>query len=180
MTFSPTFGRVFSPTFKPNSLAVVAAVAGFTNFFNQLYAGWRNDFDGGVGFEFVPTEDIVIVALGRAISTSMLADHRVSLWQVVNQPLIADVTVTPTSSVDALGYAYEMLASPVTLTSGTFYRIVSQEGAMTDPWTDLQEISNHLTTASIIKGVYKPGSFAYPNEIYGSSEMGYVPPTFYT
>ena len=176
MTFSPTFGRFFSPTFQPNS--VKKATVAISNFFNQLYSGTRNNFTGTVGFVFKPTRNITVVALGRAVSTSIANDHIVKIWSETPTEICA-VTITSLSPVDALGYAYEMLASPITLTSGTKYRIASNEANGGDKWMDLNTISNHLSSADILSACYLVGSYGYPSSTYGTTNQGYVPTTFY-
>jgi len=159
--------------------AVYTIGSTLTNFFKMLYTGTRNDFTGTVGYEFVPASDITIQALGRAVSTSMAHNHQVRIWRVPNQSVVADVTVTPSSPTDSLGYKYAMLAAPVTLTGGVAYRIASSETAGGDMWMTSMSIGNHRNIAAVTCAVYGNGNF-YPPDTGGAAENGSVPPTFYT
>ena len=93
--------------------------------------------------------------------------------EIVEQPL-------PQARIsDALGYKYEILGAPVTLTSGTAYRIASYETSGGDSWRDIGSLSNHSSAATIQYGVHDNQTNGYPSYTYGSSEQGYVPPVFY-
>jgi hypothetical protein len=149
-----------------------------TKFFNQLYSGARNNFTGCLGFRFKPTRNITIVALGRSVSTSIAANHAVKIWTETPAE-ICTVTITPSSLVDALGYAYETLATPITLVSGTYYRIASDETSGGDKWMDLGTVSNHLNSADIYGSVFQGTKSAYPFQYGAATDKGYVVPTFY-
>jgi hypothetical protein len=176
---TPTPGPTSTST--PTPTATPTPVPGsVTNFFNQLYTGSRNNHTGYVGYQFTPGSNITITALGRAVSSGMSNSHAVKIWKVSDQSVVASVTVTTSSSTDSLGYKYEMLGVPVTLTSGVAYRIASNESAGGDKWMDVGSVSNHSSIATIQYGVHDNQTNGYPSFNYGSSEQGYVPSTFYT
>lgn len=156
-------------------LLAVPTTKGATNFFSVLYSGTRNDYTCTAGFEFVPSTNIVVSALGRPVSTSMTNNHAVSIWLVSDQSVVATVTVTPASLTDSLGYKYEILGSPVTLYKDMIYRIGSSEVAGGDRWRDMAGASLHSSIAVINGAVYGAG---YPNN-GGSGGLVYVAPTFY-
>ena len=156
---------------------VAVAAAALTNFFTASYTGSRNDFSGNVGFWFTPTENITVTALGRSISTAIAQNHRVRIYARADWSTVADVTITSTSPADALGYAYETLSSPVTLTSGTAYAISSNEYSGGDLWQSLGAVDNHAANATIEGGCYGIGE-AIPDFMSGVGQA-YVPPTFF-
>ena len=162
---------------KLNSMTVSGS--GYQNFFTALYTGTRNDFTGNVGYEFTPSANTVVTALGRPVSGTMSNNHDVKIWRVSDQALVASTTVTPTSVTDELGYKRELLAAPVTLSAGVVYRITSYETNGGDAWMNVGSISSHLGTASISQGVWISGT-TYPLNIEGSADQGYAAPTFYT
>lgn len=168
---TPTPTPTATPTPTGGSLA---------NFFNQAYTGSRNNFTGYVGYQFTPSSNITVTALGRAVSSGMNNSHAVKIWKVSDQSVVASVTVTTSSAADALGYKYELLGTPVTLNSGTAYRIASYETSGGDRWMDCGSVSNHRSIATIQYGVHDNGTNGYPSISYGSAEQGYVPPAFYT
>jgi uncharacterized protein len=168
-----------SATATPTPTPTPTPTSNLTNFFNQSYTGSRNSYTGTVGFEFVPSQNLTVTALGRSVSGTMNNSHTIRIWKVADQSVVANVTVTSASSRDANGYAYATLGSGVTLTSGTSYRIASNETSGGDAWRDLADISNHGSTASITYGVYGDGG-NYPDKNWGSSNQGYVPVTFFT
>jgi hypothetical protein len=160
--------------------AVASAVpVAVTNFFNQLYAGTRNDYTGTVGFRFTPTSDVVIVALGRPVSTTMASSHAIEIWRVSDTAKVATATVSPASDTDALGYKYAMLGTPFTALTGVDYHIVSQETAGGDQWSQLGPIENHAAIATVYGYVYGPPGDVYPLNYVNAANYGFVPPTFY-
>ena len=150
------------------------------NFFNVLYAGSRTNWAGSMGFEFKPSSDINVTALGRAVSGSMIHNHTIRIWKVSGQSVVGSVTVTPSSATDSLGYKYEYLTSLLTLTSGTVYRIASTETNGADAFGDVGLISNHTANASISGYAYGWPDSVYPGSFAVATNQGYVPPTFYT
>ncbi|MHB9129917.1 MAG: chitobiase/beta-hexosaminidase C-terminal domain-containing protein [Armatimonadota bacterium] len=171
--------RAFKAGYEDSAIATATYTLGTAaNFFTTSYSGSRNDFTGNLGYQFTPTANITIFALGRAVSTSMTQNHAVKLWRVSDQALVASVTVTPSSTTDALGYKYELLGTPVTLTGGVAYRLTSYETAGGDMWRDANSISSHQSLATIAGSVYTTGD-AYPANLNTSADTGYVPPAFY-
>ena len=83
-----------------------------TNFLTASYTGTRNNCTQAVGYEFVPTQNITLTALGRSVSGSMTQNHPIRIWQVSDQTIVAMVTVTPSSAIDTLGYKYVALDHP--------------------------------------------------------------------
>jgi hypothetical protein len=147
--------------------------------FAQSYTGQRNDFSGQVGFEFVPAAPLSVTALGRSVSGSALQrSHLVTIWDATTKEALAQVSVSSASSVDAYGFAFKPLASPVTLAQGRSYRLTSSEVAGGDTWMDIVEISTHLAVADVGPGVYTTGN-GYPESSYGIGEQGYGLPTLY-
>ena len=151
-----------------------------TNFFTTSYTGTRNNFPGSLGFEFTPTQTLTVTALGRSVSGSMNNSHTIYIWQVSNpsSPLTS-ATVTPSSPTDSLGYKYVTI-TPVQLTSGTTYRIASDETSGGDNWMDSSSITNHSALATISQAVYSSTAGTYPSDTGTGANTGYVPPTFYT
>jgi hypothetical protein len=147
------------------------------NFLTAPYTGSRNDYTGTVGYKFTPTQNIVVSALGRSVSGTMAYNHVVRIWRESDQAVVASATVTHSSPTDALGYKYATLGSSVTLTSGTSYRIASEETSGGDQWMDQASLSNHLSIASVDVACWgSSGQFPSNNQTAG---YGYVPPTFY-
>jgi len=153
--------------------------AGTANFFGRAYTGARHDFTGTVGYEFTPVTAVHIKALGRSVSGGKLQrPHQVTIWNVRNEQPIAQITVTPESKIDPLGYAVEMLAQDVVLEADQPYRISSSEQAGGDPLFDIADVRQHLAVADISSGVYGVGK-VFPGVPYGGSDQGYGLPTFY-
>ena len=149
-----------------------------TNFFTASYTGYSTS-TASVGYEFTPTQNISVTALGRSVSVSMNQNHTIYIWQVSNQALVASATVTPASPTDALGYKYTTFGAPVALSGGVTYRICSDERAGGDLWMTQGSVSGHLAVATISQGVAAGTLGVYPNENYGGTETGFGVPTFY-
>jgi formylglycine-generating enzyme required for sulfatase activity len=151
---------------------------GMNAFLTQAYPGTRNDYTGWVGYEFTPTADFTVNALGRPVSGTMKQAHTLRVWNVARRSTVAATTVWPTSPRDANGYAYETLGAPVVLKAGTTYAIASSEFAGGDTWLDLATLSGHSGAATIRQGVW--GNGAYPANLYGGAGQGFAAPQFYS
>ena len=158
--------------------SATTAAIDMTNFFTASYTGTRNDHTGWAGYEFTPSVDLTVEALGRSVSTSILHDHNLKIWRVSDQSEVASVTVTPASGV-FLGYAYEKLPTPIALNSGVTYRIASWETNGGDAFRDVGNISDHTAVARINAGVWGRSSDTYPAFTNGGTDNGYVPATFF-
>ena len=156
----------------------VYTITPFTNFFTASYNTGVSTSSGTFGYEFIPSQNIVVTALGRAVSGSMNQNHTIYLWQVSTQSLVASAIVTPASPTDALGYKYTTFGTPVNLTNGTTYRITSDESEGGDPFMFVGSISNHTALATVTQSVWGFAS-VYPTIANGDPDNGYVPPTFY-
>jgi microcystin-dependent protein len=122
----------------------------------------RDDFSGWVGIKFqVGSEDLIVSTLGRYVSPERTnsAIHTLQLRQDPSTPNIVgqvsiDTTGRPTGS-----FAYVALASPVTLTAGSIYYLLSYEAASSgDLWYDDDSIPTTTTDATILGSVYTSGS----------------------
>lgn len=172
-----TFG-VFPAPFRPAFTHSAAATVSMTNFLTAAYTGTRNNFDGWPGYQFTPTQNIDVVALGRSISGSIAQNHVVSIYRVSDEVLVATATITSSSPTAANGYAYELVT--VTLSSGAAYRICSAEFNGGDQWRDVGSLSSNTGVATIDYAAYRVGLAAgYPASTYGSANEGYVPATFF-
>lgn len=168
------------------ALAAPAAAAP-VNYFNNLYTGTRDDYNGQVGFEFQATSSFYVDAIGRAVNPSynggvLQRDHVVRLWDVPTQSMLAEVTIDNASPRDGLGYATEPVASSVPIAQGRLYRLTTHEySGGGDPW-----FSGSLATASYRTDLATLTTDAYINNYTGypssgtTSKSGYGVPTFVT
>ena len=85
---------------------------------------------GTAGFEFtVGAQSLTIqtVAVFDEFNDGVLnSSHEVGIWTSADQTLVASADVTPQTATLVNGFFYVNLASPVTLQSGTTYRIGAQ------------------------------------------------------
>jgi hypothetical protein len=147
-----------------------------SNFLTSPHAGTRNDFTGKAGYEFVPSEDLPVDRVGRAVSGSINHSHVVEIWRVADQNLIASATINASSQTDALNFAHTGLNQKIILRSGEAYRIVSSELAAGDRFRDVGDVSNHLAIAEVTRATY--GSEGFPENALGEG-LGYGPVTFF-
>jgi hypothetical protein len=131
------------------------------NFFDCKFTGSRIDFTGNVGYEFTTEAAFTVTALGRSISGEALrGSHTVTIWSVAGHRELARVVVTPKSTIDALGFAYEALPQAIKLESGCTYRITSSEEKGSDAMMDIGRIAAHIGVATVQSGVYVPAKDA--------------------
>ena len=162
-----------------NDLTIHGATAEMTNFFVQSSRGTQNNFTGNVGYEFIPRATIQIVALGRSINgNGSQGNHLVTIWSVATRQAVAQVTVAATSKLAREGFAFELLADPVTLEKGHIYRITSNEEAGGDPIVDISAVRQHLAIADITAGIYTEDD-GFPASFCGGIDQAYGLPTFF-
>lgn len=116
----------------------------------------RNDFTGSLGYRFTCNRNIVVTHLGRAVKSPFAQNHAVKLWTDAGV-LLASVEVTPDSEQSG-SWRYEGL-TPVTLTSGSVYRIAVTEYLGGDNWNDGQPMA----------GLYDTGAITINNSCYGAA-----------
>ena len=103
---------------------------------SNLKTSIRADYEGYSGFRFTAAENITLTTLGRAdviANHPMAYNHKVVIWDVAENKIIAKVTVTPSSPING-DYRYENLLKPVTLLAGREYSLVSEELIGGDYW----------------------------------------------
>ena len=149
-----------------------------SNFFSSTNSGTSNNVNGYLGYQFTPTSDFSIYALGRYSNAQMTNTHTIKLWKVADQSLVCSVILTTTSPFEVLGYQYEKLPTAILLKAGTAYRIVSEEKVGGDTWKSLGAISSHSALATIDYGV--SGTSVFPATIAAGAvaNNGYGAPTF--
>jgi hypothetical protein len=154
-----------------------AAAALLTNFFSASYTGTRNNHSGYTGYQFTPAQDLSLLALGRSVSTAITQTHKVRVYSMAYD-VLAEVDVSGASPVDALGYAYERLGTPLALVSGTPYILVSREYAGGDLWRTSSQLEEHSAVAAINCARWGLGDDP-PTGVSGITDTGDVPPTFF-
>jgi hypothetical protein len=85
---------------------------------------------GTAGYEFTANQQLTIQTLGifdEFADGVLSGSHNVGLWNATTKALVAVATVTPQANLTG-GFFWTQLAAPVTLQSGTSYRIGAQYG----------------------------------------------------
>lgn len=141
--------------FNASATIKVVPVPPAMSYLRKPQAGTENNISGYVGYQFTvkSDDDVSLFALGRFTNGVLKDSHKVQLWSVSDQKLVASVTITPGSAFNDLGYQYESLTKPVILHTGKSYRIVSQEMAGGDTWKKLGAFSETMAMAKIDFGV---------------------------
>ncbi len=134
----------------------------------------RNDFSGFAGMQFtVGTNPIKVYSVGRVCVAGNSQTHTV---KIVSASTRADVPGTA-AAVNMAGctggqFVYADLASPLTLTAGTSYFLVSQEFASGDRFYEHGAIATK-SDASVINSVFFNGLNWI---LVDSANTSYVPP----
>jgi hypothetical protein len=122
----------------------------------------RRDFGGWVGFQFtVGSAPLNVTELGRWVVSGNSSNHVVKLFYSDGTP-IPNATVTVSTAGKPAGqFTYATLATPVTLTAGTTYAVMSQEvsGQYADQWYDYYGTS--ITLSGAASGAW--AVYAYDN-----------------
>lgn len=126
-----------------------------------------------VGFQFTVSGPVQVRQFGfwndaNATTPGVTANHRVMLWRLGDGALLADVTVTPTSTLIGQ-FRYES-ATPVTLAAATTYVIAA------DYWTGSGDEYISNPTSAVYDPIMTHIGAAHPTAI----DLGYVMPTLLT
>jgi VPDSG-CTERM motif len=149
----------------------------------DLTLGYSFSVDGSLTFNALAVFDVISATPGSAGHTNapgLTQDHRVGVWDASGN-LLASTTVVPgdptTSSANTYGtWVYKVLASPVTLQSGT-YTIGAFYAGASDP-VMVQQSTLTVSGVTYINGRYLYSStFACPTGTYSPNEQQYFGPT---
>lgn len=135
----------------------------------------RNDYTGTVGFRFRAAVDFTVGHIGRVVSVAFAQSHTVSLWSDAGT-LLGSTSVSSASATQH-GYAFGPV-TPVSLTSGTYYRIASTEFNGGDTWANALAVP-HTSEIDTIMPVYASGDAFPAIQIPQHSGKGYVWPNLY-
>lgn len=139
------------------------------------------DFSAGdyvAGSEFTTATALQVDLLGYldAQGDGLGGDHRVGLWDVATESLLASVTVTPTSSTilsaQGTGVWYVENFAALVIGPGT-YRVAGITGSEADADSlSGDKIGNGVTISSgYVRTDFPNGGFAYPNLTFNSQAI---------
>ena len=151
-----------------------------------LNAPLRNQYSGWVGMQFrVGAAPLTVTSLGRICVAGNSGQHVMKL--VASDADVSGGSATVSMSGCTPGqYAYASLPSPITLSAGATYLLMSQEIANGDFWYDFGNVSS--TSAGSITGftywdgksyvttAFPSDSFGPLNFLYGSGSATPTPP----
>lgn len=103
----------------------------------------RNNFTGVVGCKFTASANMTVTALGRLVLSGNTHTHVVFLC-TAGGTIITSQTI-PTSGITADTYNFVSI-TPVSLSSGTSYYLVSHEDSGLDSWYDQAAVTTSTGT----------------------------------
>jgi predicted transglutaminase-like cysteine proteinase len=138
----------------------------------------RNNFSGWVGMSItVAGSPLTVSALGRIVAPGDSGIHTLKLVNAsTGQDVIGGSVSVATSGGSAGSFLYANLATPVTLSAGTPYYVMSQETQSEDPWYDINTTLQTAGVAAETTGIYSYNGTTYLT--YGSANQSYGPVNF--
>ena len=138
----------------------------------------RNDFTGWVGMKVtIGTSSLSVNQLGRMFAPGNTGTHTVKIVDALSGTDVAGGSVSISMSGGTAGsFVYGTLVTPVTLSSGASYYILSQETAGADKWYDYNTTASTNWEATLSASVYGTGS-SY-TALGNSAGQMYVPLDF--
>lgn len=116
-----------------------------------------SNFDGNLGFRFVPDANMTITHLGRWKLSGNNHAHTITVINNSGTPL-GSAVVDFTSGGTVGQFNYTALGSAISLTSGSTYFILSSEVNGGDTWyTDTNGTISFSSHFSSIAGIWSPG-----------------------
>ncbi len=139
----------------------------------------RNDFDILAGYEItIGGANITVTELGRWVISGNSASHAISIISGATGSggtTVGTVTVN-TSGATASAFLYGTLGSPIVLTAGVTYAVVSHEVNGGDLWLNENTTTTTTGDASIIHSKFKIDGGTW--NAGGSTNVGFVLPNF--
>lgn len=134
----------------------------------------RNNSGLSVGMKItVGGSNIAVTQIGRYFVSGNTGTHTLYIYKVSDNSLVASANVdNSTGTADAGGFKYATLSTPVTLTAGTSYYVLSGETNGGDQWHDLYSTITSTSAASIDCAVYQTAPTTF--NTVGSTGNGYV------
>ncbi len=147
-----------------NNTPAPSLITGFTP------TSLRNNFTGGVGFQFkVGTSPLTVVSLGRISVPGNTGSHTVKLVRTSDGTDVAGGTVTVSLPAGTAGqFTYVALPAALTLPANTSYYLVSQETLGGDQWYDISFVTG-ASVVSIPGPVYWNGFSYVPVSLVNAS-----------
>ncbi len=135
----------------PNSKSFVLSTA---------FGSLRNDFTGWVGMSVtIGTSPLSVNQLGRIFAPGNGGSHTVKIVDATTGTDVAGGSVSISMSGGTSGnFVYGTLVTPVVLSSGGTYYILSQETAGADKWYDYNTTASTNWEAALSASVYGTGS----------------------
>lgn len=137
----------------------------------------RNNFDGGVGFGFtVGASNITVTELGRWVISGNSGSHLIKIVDAAGA-IVGTGSATLNTSGLSVGYNYVSI-TPLVLTAGNTYYLVSDEANGGDQWNDEQPVTS-TADATVIGSYYIIGTGGFnPPQLAASGVRAYVPVNF--
>ncbi len=142
---------------------------------NESLGTFRNNFAGGIGFKFtVGPSNITVTQVARWVIAGHQTDqHTVRIRNDAGAELASKALTISLAPGGA--FWYEALASPLVLTAGASYYILSDETAGGDFWYDDDTTLTTTSDATIQASAYEIGGGVHTNT---AGLHSYGPPSF--
>lgn len=134
----------------------------------------RNDYNGTVGYSFIPSAALTVTHLGRHYGQGNTGNHQVGIWSEPDGTLVASGTVLQASASES-GYKYVSI-TPVVLSPSKAYSIGSLEVSGGDIWSNFWTVTTAVSPRITFTGYRYDnagGTLAWPsNSIPGLTALG--------
>lgn len=152
----------------PIGVSYVAPPSGSTAFITSSpVTSLRSDFTGCVGFRFtVGASNITITDLARWVVSGNSGTHTVKIVDA-SGTVLASVSIN--TSGQPVGFCYGSI-TPLVLTAGVTYTILSSETASADQWYEVGSVTPIGSDATVIGGSYQLSCSGAPALVYAGTE----------
>ncbi len=159
----------------PNFQYSVGTDSSFVTAYNLDNPRLRNNFSGWAGMKLtVGASSVVVNSLGRIFVAGNSGTHTIKLVRASDGTDVPGASVTVSMAGGTPGvFQYVPLTTPVTLTAGASYYLVSQEVSGGDQWYDFGVVSA-TPAAAVNNAVYSVDSTTWFSA--GGASTSYVPP----
>jgi hypothetical protein len=171
-------------TYSSNHYNAYMATGSGDAFDSVTVGALRSDFSGGVGFAFYATANATITHLARWKVAGNTQTHTLRIRNAAGTDL-GNVSANMNTAVGDAQWHFYALASPVSITAGTRYWILSDETSGGDQWRDnisptqtpvFSSAFNRLLGTEIQAGFYSGTTQVTTSYLFGPTNFRFTVP----
>jgi hypothetical protein len=158
-----------------DKFSITAAVGATTLLYtNYVYSTPRGDWNGLVGQQWTNTQNITVTALGRYVVSTNNPPRLLQLVLWSDKSVIASATLNISNATE-FSFSYTNLASPVALSAGIQYALVSEEISGSTSFANNASGSKAVFSTGVYGGAAYSATYSTSGLLFLASDRPFGP-----